>query len=68
MLFCGTALVGRQAPGIVCEEIAMALLDVGILMVPRSGHEDDVPSQKIVGVVGAGLVYRFNEQPADFDI
>ncbi len=68
MLFFDTASVWRQAPGIICEEIAMALLDVGILMVARSCHEGDVSSQKIVCVVGAVLVYRVNEQPANLDI
>jgi hypothetical protein len=67
MLFFDTASVWRLAPGIICEEIAMALLDVGILMVARSRHEGDVSFQKIVCVVGAVLVDRVNEQPANFD-
>ena len=68
MLFFDTASMWRQAPGIICEEIAMALLDVSILMVTRRCHEGDVSFQKIVCVVGAVLVDRLNEQPANFDI
>ena len=42
VLLCNTAFAGRNASGIIGEEIAMALLDVSILMVARCCHEGDV--------------------------
>jgi len=68
MLFFDTASMRWQAPGIICEEMAMALLDASILMAAGRCHEGDVSFQKIVCVVGTVLVDRFDEQAANFDI
>lgn len=57
----GGAVVGLAALGVTGEEVAVALLDVGVAVAAGGGHEGDVAVEVVGGVVGLARVERGEE-------
>ena len=51
-----------------CEELPMALLDVGVAVAARSKHKVDIPLEVILGVITAGSNERFDRHSAELQI
>ena len=61
VLFYGTAPAGWKPGGVITEKISVAFFDIGISMVALGRHERDIPLKKIVGIIAAASVYRFDQ-------
>ena len=58
----------RGAARVVCEELAMALLDVGIPMPARAEHEIDITPQVVIRVVASPRDERIDEHLGKLEI